>query len=230
MKPVLLLIPGMLNDATLWDEVAAEVAPLAPVRIAAPVQASIAEMAQAAWALLADVSPAQPVVIAGFSLGGYVALEMLAHPLRAVRAAALMSTSARPDTPEGAAGRAKTLAAMQRDFAKTVDGIVQWNTCEPPPALVERLAAMMRRVGAETAARQMHAIAGRADHRDTLARLALPVAVLCGRHDRTTPPPLSEEIARLVPGAHCEIVEGAAHMLPVEQPQAVVRSLRSLLL
>lgn len=232
MKPVLLLIPGMLNDASLWDGVIESLGPLADVRVAAPVQATIPEMAQAAWALLAGLSPQQAVVLAGFSLGGYVAIEMLARPAPGapgLRGLALVSTSARPETPEGGAARARTIHAMQRDFGKAVDGIAQWNSHEPSPERAARLTRMMLGVGAEVAVRQLRAIAGRADHRDALARLSMPVAVLCGRHDRTTPPALSEEIAALVPHARCEIVEGASHMLPIEQPQAVAAALRNLL-
>jgi pimeloyl-ACP methyl ester carboxylesterase len=228
MRPTLLLIPGMLNDAGLWDEVAFESRMVAEVRIAEPVQASISGMAQAAWALLADLPRDAPLVIAGFSLGGYVAIEMLAHPVRAVRAAALLSTSARPETPEGLASREKTIAAMQRDFESAIEGMTQWNAHEPTPERAARLAGMMRRVGLEVAVRQMRAVAARADHRPALSRLDVPVTVLCGRHDRTTPPALAEEIAALIPGARCEIVDGAAHMLPVEQPGAVARALREL--
>ncbi|SEB20018.1 alpha/beta fold hydrolase [Variovorax sp. YR216] len=226
MTPVLLLIPGMLNDAAVWHGVVEAMGPQVQVRTAAPVQPSIAEMAQAAWALLADVPAQQPVVLAGFSLGGYVAIEMLARPARPLRAALLLSTSARPETPEGAATREKSIAAMQRDFAKVVDGIVQWSTVLPSPERVRELTDMMLRVGADTAMRQLRAIAARGDHRAPLSRLDLPVTVLCGREDRTTPAALSEEIAALVPGARCEIVDGASHMLPVEQPQAVARALR----
>src|SRR5690606_6240807 len=150
---VLLLIPGMLNDAELWRDVAATLAPVAELRMASPVQASIPAMAQAAWAQLADVPAHRPVVLAGFSLGGYVAMEMLAHPARALQAAALLSTSARPEAPEGAAQRDRTIAAMQRDFARVVEGLVQWNTHAPAPAQVARLQAMMLRLGAELAIR-----------------------------------------------------------------------------
>ena len=232
MKPALLLIPGMLNDASLWDAVLARLDAPADVRIAAPVQPTLPEMAQAAWAQLSDLPPQQPAVLAGFSLGGYVVIEMLARPVpgaRRVQGLALVSTSARPETPEGGAARAKTIQAMQRDFAKVVDSIVQWNSHAPSPERVAGLRQMMMAVGPEVAVRQLRAIAARADHRAALACLNMPVAVLCGRHDRTTPPALSQEIAALVPHAACEIVEGASHMLPIEQPQAVAAALRSLL-
>lgn len=232
MKPVLLLVAGMLNDASIWDEVAAPLRALAEVRIALPLAASVPAMAADAWDVVADVPPEAPLVLAGFSLGGYVALEMLARPRdaqRPLRAAALLSTSPRPETPEGLAQRERTIAAMQKDFGTVVDGIVQWGTHAPAPALAERLRRTMRGVGAETAIRQNRAIAARADHRAALAALRLPVAVMCGAQDRITPPGLARELAAAVPGATLEIVDGAGHMLPVERPEAVVRVLRGLL-
>lgn len=229
MKPVLLLVPGILNDARVWADVATELAPLADVRIAAPVQDDIAAMAEAAWALLADVGADTPIVLAGFSLGGYVAIEMLARPARPLHAAALVSTSPRTEAPEVAAMREKSIAAMQKDFERVVDGIVQFGTHEPGVERVAQLKAMMLDVGADTAIRQNRAVMQRGDHREALARLALPVAVLCGHQDRITPPELSRELAELLPNARLVLVEGAGHMLPCEQPQAVARELRALL-
>jgi pimeloyl-ACP methyl ester carboxylesterase len=230
MKPTLLLVPGILNDGTIWDEVASRVVDLADVRrVDVLTQDSLPAMARAAWQLVADLPPDAPLVLAGFSLGGYVVLEMLAHPARPVRAAALVSSSPRPESPEAAAAREKTIAAMGRDFGKVVDGILSFGTHEAAPALLERLKAMMLRVGADTAVRQNRATMGRGDHRDALARLQLPVAVVCGRQDRITPPALSEELAALVPGARLHLVDGSGHMLPAERPDAVAAALRVLL-
>lgn len=135
MKPVLLLIAGMLNDEDVWADVRTALSSQADVRIALPVQASLPEMAAAAWSRVDDVPPQVPIVLAGFSLGGYVAIEMLARPKRPLRAAALLSTSARPESPEAAATREKTIAAMRKDFAKVVQGIAAWNTSMPGPDL-----------------------------------------------------------------------------------------------
>lgn len=231
MRPVLLLLPGMLNDAGVWGAVVealpddvAEIRALPAFR-----QDSIAAMAQAAWDSVADVPAATPLVLAGFSMGGYVALHMLAQPVRALAGAALVDTSARPETPEGVATREKTIAAMQADFPKVVDNILQWGTDAPTPELVQRLRTMMLAVGSDTAIRQTRAIMGRGDHRPALAALDLPVAVLCGRQDRITPPPLSRELAALLPTAQLELVEAAGHLLPAEQPRAVASALAALL-
>lgn len=229
MTPVLLLVPGILNDAQVWADVADDLRGVADVRIAAPVQESIASMAAAAWALLDDVPHDTPAVLAGFSLGGYVAIEMLATPQRPLHAAALVSTSARPESAEAAAAREKTIAALRKNVERVVDGIVQFGTHEPSPERAAALKAMMLRVGADTAIRQNRAVMGRGDHRAALARLALPVAVLCGAQDRITPPALSRELADLVPGAQLTLVEGCGHMLPCENADAVAQAIRALL-
>lgn len=228
-QPVLLLVPGMLNDERVWAGVAQALADVAQVRVArVTTQATIPAMAQDAWALLADLPPEAPVVLVGFSMGGYVTIEMLARPQRRLRAAALVATTARPESPQGQAQREKSIAALQGDFARTVQGIAQWGSHEPTPALLQALTAMMLDVGAETAVRQTRAIMARGDHREALARLDLPVHVLCGAADRITPPALSQELAALIPHARFHEIEKAGHMLPLEQPQPVAALLRPL--
>lgn len=229
--PVLLLIPGMLNDARVWAEVASGLRAGADVRIAdVSTQASITDMADGAWARIADVPLQVPCVLAGFSLGGYVAIEMLARPRRAWRAAALLSTSCLPESADGAAGREKAIAAFTQDFEGTLQGVARRGVGAPNPALHERLCQMMRDVGADAAIRQTRAIMARSDHRGALGALQLPVRVLCGQQDRITPPPQSQALAAAIPGAELHWVEGAGHMLPCEQPDAVVAALRGWLL
>jgi pimeloyl-ACP methyl ester carboxylesterase len=230
MKPVLLLIPGMLNDASVWDDVR----PCLPggwtVRIAnVHTQESIAEMAHDAWRLLEDIPVNAPVMVAGFSLGGYVAIEMLTQQQRPLSAAALLSTSALPESEESRAVREKTMLAMQTNFPKVVEGIVKFGTHEASEAVQERLRQMLLSVGCETALRQTRAIMGRADHREALSRLSLPVALLCGEHDRVTPPQLTQQLAQCIAHAQTCIIPQSGHMLPVQQAPAVAKVLASLL-
>ena len=230
MKPVLLLIPGMLNDASVWDDVL----PCLPgdwtVRIAnVQTQESIAEMARDAWQQLDDVPLSTPVMVTGFSLGGYVAIKMLAHPQRPLSAAALLSTSPLPESDDSRTVREKTMSAMQANFPKVVDGIVKFGTHEASEAVQERLRQMLLSVGCETALRQTRAIMGRADHREALSRLSLPVALMCGEHDRVTPPQLTQQLAQCIPHAQTFIIPQSGHLLPVQQAAAVAKALASLL-
>lgn len=227
MKPVILLVPGMLNDARVWDGVVQGLAGQADVRIADVVsQDSLARMREDAWAQLADVPAATPLLLVGFSMGGYVVLDMLAHRPREVQGLLLMATSALPETPEGRTGREKTLAAMAKDFPRFVDGVVTWSTHAADAALAARLRQMMLDIGPETARRQVLALMNRQDHRSLLATLKLPTRILCGRQDRVTPPALSETLAQCLPGARLDLIDDTGHMLPCERPEVVVQALR----
>ena len=230
MKPVMLLIPGMLNDASIWDDVLPCLQGDWTVRIAnVQTQESIAEMARDAWQQLDDVPLSTPVMVTGFSLGGYVAIEMLAHPQRPLSAAALLSTSPLPESDDSRTVREKTMSAMQANFPKVVDGIVKFGPHEASEAVQERLRQMLLSVGCETALRQTRAIMGRADHREALSRLSLPVALMCGEHDRVTPPQLTQQLAQCIPHAQTCIIPQSGHMLPVQQAPAVAKVLASLL-
>ena len=229
MKPALLLVPGVLCNAIVWEPVVQALSPVAEIRVSLPVEDSIAAMAQSAWAKVADLPPDVPLVLAGFSLGGFVALEMLARPERAIHAAALISTSARPESPEGAVVRGKTIAALGKDFSRAVEGILQFASPAAREDVAADLRRMMHEVGADIGIRQNRAAQTRDDQRGMLPGLRLPVTVLCGTQDRVTPPDRSRELTELIPGARLDLSEGAGHMLPREQPDFVVRALRALL-
>ena len=232
-KPLMLLIPGMLNDERVWAPVSQALGDIAEVHMAdVRTGASIAEMAASAWAMLSSVPAAQRLVVAGFSMGGYVALQMLAAPQRRVDALALVATSAGPEEPEGAVMREKTITAIGRDFGRVVDGIITIGThasYRADAAAVAHLRQIMLDVGADAAVRQNRAIMARADQRGRLRNLNMPCLVMVGDDDRIRPPAMSEEIASLIPHARFEKVTDCGHMLPLEKPQALATALRQLL-
>lgn len=228
MKPALLLIPGMLNDASIWQHVL----PLLPtgwtIRIANVLtQDSIKGMAEDAWQLIADLDKDQPLIVAGYSMGGYVAIDMLANDTGRIHAAALLSTSVLPETQESRVTREKTIAAMQANFPKVIEGILKFSTHDASQAVVDELRAMQLKIGSENAVRQIQALMGRSDHRAKLSTLRLPVALMCGEHDRVTPPDLTRHIQACMPHASTTWVP-TGHMLPVQTPDAVSQCLASL--
>jgi pimeloyl-ACP methyl ester carboxylesterase len=81
--------------------------------------------------------------------------------------------------------------------------------------------ALVMRAGATQLVRQNRAVIARPDARPHLPSLRCPTLVLCGEADQLTPPDCAREIAALVPGAHLVMVEGAGHMLTLEQPGRV---------
>lgn len=156
-KPVLLLIPGMLNTAQIWARVLPLLKDAADIRIAdVTSQTSIAQMARDAWALVADVPATQHLVVCGFSMGGYVALELIAMQLIATKpnamlAIGLLNTSSRAETSQGMVNREKTIAAMERDFERVIQGVATFGIHKSHHAdsvLMGEALSIMRAAGA----------------------------------------------------------------------------------
>ena len=238
MKPVLLLIPGMLNTARIWSHVTPLLQDTADIRIAdVTTQASIAEMARDAWALVANVPPNRRLVVCGFSMGGYVALELIATYLisnysYSTWAAALINTSGKAETPEGLLARDKTIHAVERDFERVIQGIAQFGVHRDHHAdaiLMAEALSIMREAGAQTAVRQLRAIKARADQRPLLPRIQARTLVVSARDDAVVAPAASEELAALIPHARLEWLAPAGHMTPLEQPAALARAIATLL-
>jgi pimeloyl-ACP methyl ester carboxylesterase len=231
MKPVLLLIPGMLNTPVVWAKVVPLLQDVADVRILnVQTQTSIGEMADDALAMVADMPDEQPLVVCGFSMGGLVAIELIAARAHKIRAVCLLDTSGRPESPESAVQREKTIAALARDFDKTTLGIARFFCTglagQQNAVLMDEILAAMRPVGPDAAIAQNRAIMARSDHRAALARLDMPVLVLCGKDDLVTPPECSEELAALIPGAQLKWIESSGHMVPMEQPTTLADQLK----
>lgn len=232
MKPVLLLIPGLLNSARVFDGVRAGLDPQLDVRVAdVQTQSSLDTMALDAWGSLADVPAAQPLVVAGYSMGGYVALQMLSTPRRQVQGLALICTSARADTPEGQTLRERAIGAMERDFGRYVGALLGFLVTpqrQADAALMARIRDDMLAVGAATAIRQHRAVALREDRRALLPQLDLIAHVIAAGADPVTPPALSSELAAAIPGAQLTLVDAVGHLLPFERPAEVAACLSDL--
>ena len=233
MKPVLLLIPGMFNTAAIWDPVRAHLGPDVEVLVADVLtQSRIPDMADDAWALVAHLPPATPLVVAGYSMGGYVLIELLARHRARVQAAAFIDTSAQVETAQSLQNREKTIAAVERNFERAVAAVIPFSLHPEHQGradLVEGMRSMMHRVGAQTAIRQTRAIMARTDHRAMLAQLAMPTLVVCGREDKVTPPALSQDLADLLPDARLHWLDPAGHQTLLEQPAELARAIGQLI-
>ncbi len=229
-KAVLLLIPGMLNGNDIWDGVIEVLSMKAGDSIRVVIgdvltQSTIQDMARDAWRCLDGVAPGTPFYIAGFSMGGYVALEMLADQKYPIREAWLLSTSALPESDASAPLREKAIASFESDFEKAIQNTARWGTFEKTTEQLQAVVGSMRKLGASTAIRQTRAIMKRSDHRDRLRRLDIPVHIICGKEDRITPLALSQELAKTIPSAQLLVVERTGHMLPFEQPALLAASM-----
>lgn len=169
----------------------------------------------------------------GTSMGGYVALEVVRQAPRRVRALALVSTSARADTPEQVASREQQSRMVEAgDFDRLVDlafpGVVAAQH-EKDVTLLDVWRATARAVGAPAFLRQQRAVIGRADARELLPTIDCPTLVIHGTDDRLIPIKMGEEIARGVQGAELVVIEGAGHFVFLEQPEAITSAVAGFL-
>jgi pimeloyl-ACP methyl ester carboxylesterase len=225
-KPALLLLPGLLNDARLWQAQTADLSEGAQVQVADLTGAdSIAGLAAAALAQ----APAERFALAGLSMGGYVALEILRQAPERVRGLALLDTSARPDTAESTANRRQLIDRSQTDFTGVVDTLLP-KLLHPDhlndTALTRVVHAMARDVGASAFVRQQTAIMGRIDSRPHLGDITCPALVLCGREDAITPIEVHEEMAAAIPDALLMVIASCGHLSALEQSDEVTAALK----
>ncbi len=229
----MLLIPGMFNTGAIWDPVRVHLGDGVEVRVADVLtQESITAMADDAWRLVDALPQQTPLIVAGYSMGGYVAIDLLSRHASQVRGVAFIDSSAQVETEASMLNRVKTIAALERNFERAVSGVIAFSLHPDNLGrtdLVEGMRSMMHAIGAQAAIRQMRAIMGRTDQRAVLAQLAMPTLVVCGREDKVTPPALSDDIAALVPGARLVWLAQAGHQTPLEQPAALADALQQLI-
>jgi pimeloyl-ACP methyl ester carboxylesterase len=223
-KIPLILLPGLLCDAALWQYQMTALAEFAEPAVADLTgAASIPAMADA---VLAAAPPR--FALAGLSMGGYVALEILRRAPGRVSRLALLDTSARADTDEMRERRRGLIELAQLGRFKGVTPRLLPLLLHPDH-LVEPftgiVTGMAERVGRAGFLRQETAILGRIDSRASLAAITVPTLVICGDADALTPPALAREIAGGIAGARLVLIEGAGHLTPLEQPEAVNRAM-----
>lgn len=225
----LLLCPGLLCDHALWEPVYPAIADIARPFVADLAQDdSIAAMASRAL----EAAP-QRFALAGLSMGGYVALEIMRQAPGRVRALALFDTSARPDLPEQSRRRRLLMALAQTGQFRGVTPrllpqLVHPSRIDGP--IGQEVMAMADRIGRAAFLRQQMAIMGRADSRPHLAAIAVPTLVGVGAEDLLTPPELAEEIAAGIPGARLMRFAGSGHLPTMEVPAEAGAAMRGWLL
>ncbi|WP_108397937.1 alpha/beta fold hydrolase [Devosia submarina] len=223
MADDLILLPGLLCDARLWRDVMSGLA----------VRSHIADLTQdqSVPAMAKRVLKTAPArfALAGLSMGGYVALEIMRQAPERVTHLALLDTSARPDDDARKETRRKGIAMVQQGrFIGVSRGLL--GTLIAPhhmgTPLAAEVQAMSERVGAQAYVRQQAAIMGRVDSRPMLGTIQVPALVGVGEMDKLTPPELAEEMAGAIQEAELVRFPDSAHLPTMENPEVVVEAMR----
>lgn len=226
----LVLVPGLLCDAAVWAHQIRRLADVADVEVAETRRdKSIAGIAKRVLESAPD-----RFALAGLSMGGYVAFEVMRQGAARVTRLALLDTSAAPDEPSRKRNREHLIRMAQAGRFRGVTPRLLPLFLHPDrladAALTESVMAMTARVGRDAFLDQQRAIMARADSRPLLAAIRVPTLVLCGRQDALTPVARHVEIAAGIAGARLSIIEECGHLSTMERPQAVTVMLRDWLL
>jgi len=217
----LVLLPGLLCMPDVWTDVV----DLMDGNVVVPDIPVDDDIDDIAGRLLADLP--DRFALAGLSMGGYIALAMMARAPERILGLGLVDTSARADTEAQAQTRRDGVAKAQAGgFAAMLPKLATFLLHpEADPAVQARVVAMGAAVGVDTFARHQAAIAARPDRRAMLGGIACPATVLVGEADRLTTPELAREMVAAIPGATLQVIAGAGHVTPLERPVQVAEAL-----
>lgn len=226
MQLPLVLLGGTLCDAALWLPVCRQM-PQQPVIVPEIGGAESAE--ELAAQLLNNLPPR--FLLAGFSLGALVALEIQAQAAQRIAGLALMAVNPLADAPINAAGRIALLVQAEKHGMTSV--IEQlWPRYVHASRLADSdlfqtLCAMAARNHMERFRQQTAIAIQRRDLRHTLPALHAPLLILNGDSDAICTPEHHRLLATAAPAAHHITLEQCGHFLPLERPQACASALQT---
>ena len=217
-----ILLPGLACDDALWRDQLPALRRHHRVTVS-DVHQRHADLPEMARALLAQHHG--PLVLVGSSMGGMLAQHAHREAPHRIRALALLSSTARADTPELIRLRSEAIVEFQNGGAELVLRANAMFAFHPDhagdAARVDDYVAQILRVGPAQLIAQNRAVMARADMRPWLADVRCPLLVACGDQDLLTPLEHSREIAAAVPHARFEVVPNAGHLMTWEQPALV---------
>ena len=233
MKPTLLLLPGLLCDAAVWEHQQAHLHELAHCVIPDyGMHDSIQAMAEHA---LKSVPEEGPLYVVGHSMGGRIALQMARMAPQRISKLVLMDTgpdaiSTDPalaqqeiDKRMALVNQAQTqgMRAMGQSWAK---GMVHPSRLNDP--VFEDILQMIERKNPGIFAAQINALLHRPDARAVFTTLKCPTFIACGRQDVWSPLSRHEEMHKILPGSELLAIEDSGHMTTMEQPEIVTQALK----
>jgi pimeloyl-ACP methyl ester carboxylesterase len=225
-RTTLVLLPGLLNTGRVFEQQIGALSEIADCIVPELWHHdSVAAMAEATL----ELAP-ERFALVGFSMGGYVAFEIMRRARQKVDRLALIDTQARPDSAESKARRRGLLEqtkigrfhGVQRSLlpqlvhSRNVDNA----------AITQPIFDMAREIGADGFVREQTAIIARPDSRPLLVDIDVPTVVVAGRQDQVTPLQRSEEMAADIATSRLVVLEECGHMSPLEKPAEVTAALR----
>lgn len=226
MNPTLVVLPGLVCDHAVW---APQIQFLSAHMRCHVVDYGLLDSIGAMAQQVLDTAPTPTFALAGHSMGGRVALEVVRRAPQRVHHLALLDTGTHPLASGDAgkkerAGRMGLLHIAERQGMRAM--AEQWAQPMVHPArhgtpMLDAVLDMLERSSAEQYAAQINALLNRPDAAAVLPTIACPTLVLTGREDLWSPPEQHQRMAAAIPDAVLCIVEQCGHMSTLEQPDVV---------
>ena len=230
-RPFLVLVPGILSTDILWKRQVEILSEVADVHVTQQHlrHDSLEAMAEG---ILAETPP--EFAIAGCSMGGYVALLVKKLGGARVTHLCLIDSTANFNLEDGQQSQVQIeLISGQENFDGIKRSMIQMFLNEDNQRSMSMNAvvdAMAEAVGEERFLMQLMAIKEGADLRGELRQVTCPTLVLCGAEDKLFPADLSREVSQGVRRSKLVVIDGAAHLLPLERPETVAELMRNWLM
>ena len=234
--PAVVLVHGYPLDGDMWADVSRHLSPKfrvlrpdLPSRrdTPHPSQPSIREYAS--WIAAVIDAAGGRAGVAGFSMGGYVLLELLRARPETVAAAAFVDTQAGADDAAGRQARNRAIfTAREMGPSAVSDGMIPKLLSAGSrgrPDLVARVRAIVRRQNPNSIENDLLAMRDRADSLPSLGAVSVPALIVVGSEDAITPPAKAAAMAQAIPGAALVSIPGAGHLSPMEKPDEVAAAL-----
>lgn len=228
MHDPLIFIPGLMCDARLFMHQIIHLSRSRAVTVAPPHPGATIEEISAA---ILEAAPPR-FALAGLGLGAHVALDVMRRDLGRVSRVIFMSADPLGETPQASAERERRMVLARSDrLGQAMAAEVPQNALAPDSReeVAELFEDMAFALGPEIYVGQSRALQRRRDQQKTLRRAAMPALVLAGAHDTIVPVRRQSFMADLMPSARVQVIEGAGHLLPLEQPEAVSHALEMFL-
>jgi pimeloyl-ACP methyl ester carboxylesterase len=230
MKHTLLLLSGLLCDETFWTDIPQRLSPVAQVSaVSFRGFSSIPAMADHVLSIAPD-----HFALAGHSMGGRVALEVMRAAPGRVTGLALLNTgvhAVRDGEPQSRGHMLRVayeqgMSALAQEWLPPMLGRDAARTAQ----VMAHMTAMIQRWTADAYAAQVSAMLHRPEAMSVLPGISVPTLLLSGSDDAWSPVSQQHSIRRRIPHATLFEVHGAGHMAPLERPDSVAIALREWLL
>jgi pimeloyl-ACP methyl ester carboxylesterase len=226
MNDPLLLLPGMMCDARLFEPQIIALSSIREMKVASLAgKNSIAELAQH----ILEAAPDRFALL-GLSMGGIVAMEIIRQAPERISRLALLDTSPMVDTLERKNIRDQQIARVEGGELR----VIMRDEMKPnylasvdnKNEILELCMAMAESLGPDVFIQQSKALKTRPDQCQTLKKVSVPTLIVCGEHDSLCPVEKHQLMHELVTGSRLCVIHGAGHLPTLEQPELINQELR----